>query len=111
MYLSPEAQRLLDDVRRSHEELIAHFGAGEAHRRGFRAIYEALESALGELDDAHLTTAIDGGWSPAQVLVHLAEHDRGIEEASRRGVEHMIEHGLEHARGLWLARSPGGAGA
>jgi hypothetical protein len=109
MYLSPEAQRLLDDVRRSHEELIAHFTAGDAHRRGFRAVYEALESALGDVDDAHLIAPVDGGWSPAETLVHLAEHDRQIEEASRRGIEHMIEHGLEHARGLWTARSPSAA--
>jgi hypothetical protein len=104
MYLSPETQRLLEDVRRSHEGLLAHFNAGEAHRRGFRAVYEALESALGDVDDAHLTAPIDGGWSAAEVLVHIAEHDRGIEEASREGVGHMIEHGLEHARALWLAR-------
>jgi hypothetical protein len=104
MYLSPEAQRLLDDVRRSHEGLLAHFNAGEAQRRGCRAVYEALESALGDIDDAHLTAPIDGGWSAAEVLVHIAEHDRGIEEAAREGVGHMIEHGLEHARALWLAR-------
>jgi hypothetical protein len=104
MYLSPEAQRLLEDVRRSHEGLLSHFGAGDAYRRGFRAVYEALESALGDVDGAHLTASIDGGWSPAEVLVHLAEHDRGIEEATRRGVGHMVEHGLEHARALWLAR-------
>jgi hypothetical protein len=106
MYLSPESQRLLDDVRHAHEQLITHCGAGEAHRRAFRAIYEALVSALGDVDDAHLNAAIDGGWSPARILVHLAEHDQGIEEAKRRGIEHMIEHGLEHARSLWLARMP-----
>ena len=104
MYLSPESQRLLEDVRRSHEGLLAQFDTGEAQRRGFRAVYEALESALGDVDDAHLTSPIDGGWSAAEVLVHIAEHDRGIEEAAREGVEHMIEHGLEHARALWLAR-------
>jgi len=106
MYLSPEAQRLLDDVRHAHEALIAHFSADEAHRRAFRSIYEALESAVGDVDDTHLQAPIDGGWSPARILVHLAEHDHQIEEASHRGVEHMIEHGLEHARALWLARSP-----
>jgi len=109
VYLSPEAQRLLEDVRRTHEQLIAHFAAGDAHRRAFRAIYEALESALGDIDDDHLVRSIDGGWSPAEVLVHVAEHDHGMEEAARRGIEHMIEHGLEHARDLWLAR--GGTGA
>ena len=106
MYLSPEAKRLLDDLRRAHERLIAHFHAGDAHRRAFRAVYEALESALGDLDDDQLVSSSDGEWSPAEVMVHLAEHDQGIEEAARRGVEHMIEHGLDHARGLWLLRSP-----
>lgn len=112
MYLHPEAQRLLEDVRRAHEKLMEHFHAGEPHRRAFRAVYEALESALGDLDEAHLQRPLDGadGWSPARVLVHVAEHDHQVEEASRRGIEHMIEHGLEHARSLWAARAPGGAG-
>ncbi len=107
MYLSPEAKRLLDDVGRAHERLLAHFHASDAHRRAFRAVYEALESALGDLDDDQLVHSPDGEWSPAEVMVHLAEHDQGLEEAARRGIEHMIEHGLDHARGLWLLRSPG----
>jgi hypothetical protein len=106
MYLSPEAQRLLEDVRRAHEQLLTHFGADDSHRRALRAVYEALESALGDVDEQRLIESIDGGWSPAEVLVHIAEHDQQIEEAARRGVEHMIEHGLEHARSLWLARAP-----
>lgn len=106
MYISPEAGRLLQDVENAHRELIEHFAADEAHRRGFRAVYEALESAVGDVDDAHLDAAgADGGWSPARILLHVAEHDRQIEEAARRGVEHMIEHGLEHARSMWQARS------
>lgn len=109
MYLAPEAQRLLEDIRHSHEQLISHFRADDAHKRGFRAVYEALESALGDLDEQRLITSTDGGWSPAQVLVHLAQHDQQIEEAAERGVEHMIEHGLEHARDLWRARAPGAA--
>jgi len=108
MYLSPEAQRLLDDVRSAHERLITHFNGGEAHRRAFRAVYQALESALAEMDDGQLVAPVNGGWSPGEVLVHVAEHDQKIEEASRRGIEHMIEHGLEHARSLWLARVPPG---
>jgi hypothetical protein len=111
MYLSPEAQRLLADVRGSHERLIAHTHADAAHRRAFRAVYEALESALGDVEDDHLNRSIDGGWSPAEVLVHLAQHDQQFEEADRRGVEHMIEHGLEHARSLWIARLPSSDGA
>jgi hypothetical protein len=106
VYLHPEAQRLLEDIRRAHEQLMAHFRTNEAHRRAFRAVYQALESAVGDVDGVHLQTPIEGGWSPARILVHLAEHDQGIEEATRRGVEHMIEHGLEHARDLWRARGP-----
>jgi hypothetical protein len=105
MLLTPEAQRLLEDLRHAHEHLIAHFDAGEPQRRGLRAVYEALESALGDMDAERLDTPIDGGWSPAQVMVHLAEHDQQIEEATRRGVGHMIEHGLDHARSLWLAHA------
>ena len=104
MYLNPESQRLLDDLRRSQERLIEHFDAVEAHRRGFRAVYEAFESALGDMDESRLLAPVSDGWSPAEVVVHVAEHDQQIEEASRRGLEHMIEHGLEHARSLWLAR-------
>lgn len=111
MYLSPEAQRLLEDVRGAHMRLIAHFNADDAHRRAFRAVYEALESAVGDYDDARLNAADGDAWSPARVLVHLAEHDHQIEEASKRGIEHMIEHGLEHARALWLLRMPRSAGA
>ena len=112
MYLSPEAQRLLDDVRHAHEQLLTHFRADESHRRAFRAVYEALESAVGDVDDALLQAPGEGGgWSPARVLLHLAEHDQQIEEASRRGIEHMIEHGLEHARSLWLARAAAPAAA
>jgi len=106
MYLNPESQRLLDDLRRSQERLIAHFGAGEAHRRGFRAVYQALESALGDMDEPRLLASVSRGWSPAEVVVHVTEHDEQIEDASRRGLEHMIEHGLEPARSLWLARMP-----
>ena len=106
MYLSPEAQRLLEEIQHAHEVVISHFQADEAHRRGFRAVYEALESACGDLDDRQLQASIDGGWSAARVLVHLAEHDQQLEEAAQRGVEHMIEHGLDHARGLWVARLP-----
>jgi hypothetical protein len=106
MYLSPEAQRLLDDIRRAHERLIAHFSAGEAHRRAFRAVYEAIESGVGDVSEEEFEAPIGAGWSRAQILVHVAEHDQKIEEATREGVEHMIEHGFEHARSLWLARAP-----
>jgi hypothetical protein len=110
MYLSPEAQRLLDDVRRAHEQLIEHFSADERHRRAFRSVYEALESAVGDIDEQGLNEPLEpGGWSAARVLVHLAEHDRQIEEAHERGLVHMVEHGLDHARAIWLAHAPGTA--
>jgi hypothetical protein len=105
MYISPEAARLLHDVEHAHRQLIEHFAADEAHKRGFRAVYEALESAIGDMDEDHIEAAApDGGWSPARILLHIATHDQQIEEATRRGLEHMIEHGLEHARSLWNAR-------
>jgi hypothetical protein len=110
MYLSPEAQRSLEDIHRAHERLIAHFNAGEAHRRAFRAVYEAIESGVGGISEEEYEAPLNGGWSRAQILVHLAEHDQKIEEATREGIEHMIEHGFEHARSLWQARAPARTG-
>jgi len=105
MYIAPEAGRLLHDIEHAHRQLLQHFNGRESHRRGFRAVYEALESAVGDMDEAHLEAPADGGgWSPARILLHLATHDQQIEEASRRGLEHMIEHGMEHASSLWRAR-------
>jgi hypothetical protein len=111
MYLSPEARRLLDDVRGAHERLIAHFNAVDSDRERFRGVYEALQSALADVDDARLRHAIDGDRSPAEVLVHVAEHDHKIEEAERLGMAHMIEHGLGHAQALQAALGEGVAPA
>lgn len=106
MYVSPEARRRLEEIREAHEALLAHIATGDAHRHAFRAVYEALESAIADVEDAELEApAADGGWSPMRILVHLSEHDRQIEEARELGIEHMIEHGLEHARSLWLTRA------
>ncbi|MEX2225827.1 MAG: hypothetical protein WEB52_05185 [Dehalococcoidia bacterium] len=105
MYISPEAERLLHDIEHAHRQLLQHFHGDESHLRGFRAVYEALESAVGDMDEAHLeAAAADGGWSPARILLHIATHDQQIEEATRRGLEHMVEHALEHASSLWRAR-------
>lgn len=105
MYIAPEAERLLHDIEHVHRQLLDHFNGGESHRRGLRAVYEALESAVGDLDEASLEApADDGGWSAARILLHVATHDQQIEEAARRGLEHMIAHGMEHASSLWVAR-------
>jgi hypothetical protein len=37
MYLHPEAQRLLEDIRHAHEQLMAP-SRDEAHRQAFRAV-------------------------------------------------------------------------
>jgi hypothetical protein len=103
MYLSPEARRLLDDVRGAHERLIAHFNATDDERQGFRAVYDELESALADLDETRLREPIEDGRSGAEILVHIAEHDHKVEEAQRRGLAHMVEHGMRHARALHVA--------
>ncbi len=104
MYLSPEAQRLLADVEQAHHSLIVHFGATEDVRRGLRAVHQALAAAVSGVSEQALLASRGGQWSIAQVLVHVAEHDHKFEEAHRRGLDHFVEHGLEHARQLWTAR-------
>lgn len=112
MYLSPEAQRLLEDVEQAHQGLVRHFSAPDDVRRGLLAVREALAAAVSEVSEHELVASRGGEWSMAEVLVHVARHDHQYEEAHRRGLGHFVEHGLEHARQLWLLRdarsSPGG---
>lgn len=41
----------------------------------------------------------------AEVVEHVAEHDRAYLELERLGAEHYVEHGLEHALQLWKLRA------
>lgn len=100
------AQRLLAAVRASHESLIAYAGAGEAARAGLRAVHDAMSAGLaGMREDQLLAAPAPGEWSMAEVLDHVAEHDRKYDEFRRLGIDHYIEHGLEHALQLWRLRS------
>lgn len=111
MYLSPMAARLLADLESAHRALIERASASEAERRGFRGVYEAVEAALGEMSEQDLIRAPSAEeWSMAEVVEHVAEHDRKYVELVGQGLRHYIEHGLEHAMQLWHMR-PGEAGA
>ena len=111
------AERLLAEVRASHEALIAHTNAGPAAQGGLNALYRALAAGLAGLAEAQiLATPSPDEWSMAEVLEHVAEHDRKYAEFERQGLDHYVEHGLEHALQLWRLRSlprpstAGGAG-
>lgn len=106
MYLSPRAARLLQDLEDSHRALMAEAGADDVMRRGFRAVYDAFAAAMAGLNEDRLLVApAPGEWSMAQVLEHVAEHDRKFRELQERGLVHYVEHGLEHARQAWLLRA------
>jgi hypothetical protein len=103
----PMAERLLAAVRASHLALIAHTNAGIAVSSGLSAIYDAMAAGLDGLgEQAMLAAPSPGEWSMAEVLDHVAEHDRKYDEYRRLGIEHYVEHGLEHALQLWRLRSP-----
>jgi hypothetical protein len=105
MLLTPMAARLLGDVEASHKALITHCGAEEPVRRGFAAVYDAIAAALGEIGDDRLIASPSAEeWSMAEVVEHVAEHDRKYLELERLGIEHYVEHGLEHALQLWKLR-------
>lgn len=105
MYLSPMAARFLRDVEEAQRALIEYVKAGEPERRGFRAVYEALAAALGELNEDTLACAPSPEeWSMAEVVEHVAEHDRKYIELSGQGIDHYVAHGLEHAMHLWRLR-------
>jgi hypothetical protein len=102
---SHSAERLLADLEASHQALIERTGADEAQRRGFRAIYDAIESALYGISEADLVRAPSPEeWSMAEVVEHVAEHDRKYVELVGQGLTHYLEHGLEHAMQLWRMR-------
>ena len=103
------ARRQLDAVRASHTALIAHAGADEAVCSGLRAVLDALTAGLAGLtEDQMLATPTPDEWSIAEVLDHVAEHDGKYDEFRRLGVDHYVEHGLEHALQLWRLRTQGG---
>jgi hypothetical protein len=106
----PISLRLLAEVRESHETLIEYTGAGEVARLGLHALYEALSAGLADMSEEQLlATPSPDEWSMAEVLDHVAEHDRKYEEFHRLGLEHYIEHGLEHALQLWRLRTQAAA--
>ena len=106
MYLSPRAHRLLTDIEQSHRALIDWASADESARRGFRAIYEALEAGMVDLNEDQLIAAPSlEEWSMAEIAEHVAEHDRKYLELDQYGVRHYVEHGLEHALQLWQLRA------
>ena len=101
----PLAERLLTGVRVAHAALVEYTGAGEATRRGLSGLYEALAAGLAGLSEEQiLATPSPEEWSMAEVLEHVGEHDRRYGEFERLGVDHYVEHGLEHALQLWRLR-------
>src|SRR5215212_7789770 len=106
MYLSPRAHRLLAGMEQSHRALIDWAKADDSARRGFRAIYEAFEAGMVDLDEDQLIAAPSAEeWSIAEVAEHVTEHDRKYRELDHHGVGHYVEHGLEHAVQLWQLRA------
>jgi hypothetical protein len=105
MSLAPTAQRLLAAVEASHRTLIERVNAAEAETRGFRAIYDALEAGMSGVSEVDLLRSPSTEeWSMAEVVEHVAEHDRNYMELVGQGLRHYIEHGLEHAIQLWRIR-------
>lgn len=105
MQLTPMAARLLADLEAAHKALLEQTNPDLPLRHGFRAVYEAMSAGLGDLTDEQITAAPSADeWSIAEVIEHVAEHDRKYQEVERHGVSHYVEHGLEHALQLWRLR-------
>lgn len=99
------AERLLAGIRASHEALLAHTAASAAERQALAGLYQAFAAGVMGLSEEDLFTApAPEEWSMAEVLEHVAEHDRKFDEYHRLGLGHYVEHGLEHALQLWRLR-------
>ncbi len=101
------AERLLAGIRSSHEALLAHTSASAAERQALTGLYQAFAAGVvGLSEEELLATPAPEEWSMAEVLEHVAEHDRKFDEYHRLGLGHYVEHGLEHALQLWRLRPP-----
>ncbi|HLZ69827.1 MAG TPA: hypothetical protein VKV26_07950 [Dehalococcoidia bacterium] len=112
MQLTPMAARLLAEVEAAQQALIQRQPVDESVRRAMQAVSEAIAAALGEITDEHLLASPSPEeWSMAEVVEHVAEHDRAYTELQRLGIEHYVEHGLDHALQLWKLRIEQRSGA
>ena len=103
--LSSLAERLLARIDDARTVLLRHVDAGEAMHRVFDSLQELLVAGVAGLTDAQLVAppSLDE-WSISEVLDHIAEHDSEFAEFDQLGIEHYVEHGLEHALQLWRLR-------
>ncbi len=105
MQHSPLATRLLGEVLASHAALVERTAAAEPVREGLQAVFRAIAGGLSDLQDEQLlATPMADEWCMAEVVEHVHEHDRKYHEAAQLGVDHYVEHGLEHALQLWNLR-------
>lgn len=104
--LCPLAARLLEEIRRAHTALIEHSTANGPLRKALTAVQETLAAGVDGLDETTMLAAPSPDeWSMAEVLQHVAEHDGRYDEYRRFGLDHYVEHGLEHALHLWRLRT------
>ncbi|MHB8574332.1 MAG: hypothetical protein ACYDCQ_03280 [Dehalococcoidia bacterium] len=103
--LNPIAVRLLGEIERAQQALIAHAGADDSVRRGLAAAHAAIAAALdGVAEEVLLRSPAPDQWCMAEVAEHVADHDGHLVEVDLHGVTHYVEHGLEHALQLWTLR-------
>lgn len=100
------ASRLLAEVEAAQQALLRASNAAQPAIDGLAAVRLALTAALADLSDEQLIASPSPDeWSMAEVVEHVAEHDRAYLELERLGAEHYVEHGLEHALQLWKLRA------
>jgi hypothetical protein len=105
MSLTALASRLLGEVEAAQQALLARGHAAQPASDGIAGVRLAIGAALQDLSDEQLLASPSPEeWSMAEVVEHLAEHDRAYIELDRLGIDHYVEHGLEHALQLWKLR-------
>lgn len=106
MSLTALASRLLAEFDAAQQALLERGRAEPPAADGLAGLRLAVAAALQDLSDEQLLASpAPDEWSMAEVVEHLAEHDRAYYELERLGVEHYVEHGLEHALQLWKLRA------
>ncbi len=101
--------RMLKDLVTAHAILGAQPKVTSSERDSLTHARERLVSAVKNVDPALLDKPPGRGeWSVLQVLEHVLQHDRKVEEVLTKGLEHYAEHIEEHTEYIVkIGASPG----
>ena len=99
------AARLIARLDAAHAAFAGRPDVEATVLRGLAAVREAVVAAVTGIDEGSILRApAPDEWCMAEIVEHIADHDASADEVESLGLDHYVEHGLEHALQLWRLR-------